>query len=240
MHINPTRRSPRRTAAAGPEPARWAWASDLCPFCRRRVSSARGTAASVSSDPVSGPPPSDGCARSWAARASSSERGPISGPTGVPGWPRSATMRSFAANYLKHRLADSGAFDIPFARHCMHEFIASSATLKRETGVRTLDVAKRLLDKGFHAPTVYFPLTVEEAMLIEPTETESSRRSTHSLTRSSRSRARRSRSPAGDRSAPHHAGPPARRSRRCPAARPALAAGRRERRPLPRLTFGTC
>jgi glycine dehydrogenase subunit 2 len=55
----------------------------------------------------------------------------------------------------------------------MHEFIASAASLKRQTGVRTLDVAKRLLDKGFHAPTVYFPLTVDEGMLIEPTETES-------------------------------------------------------------------
>jgi glycine dehydrogenase subunit 2 len=78
-----------------------------------------------------------------------------------------------AANYLKHRVAETGAYDIPFPRACMHEFIASSASLKRHTGVRTLDVAKRLLDKGFHAPTVYFPLTVEEAMLIEPTETES-------------------------------------------------------------------
>jgi glycine dehydrogenase subunit 2 len=55
----------------------------------------------------------------------------------------------------------------------MHEFVASSATLKAETGVRTLDVAKRLIDYGFHPPTVYFPLTVEEALLIEPTETES-------------------------------------------------------------------
>jgi len=55
----------------------------------------------------------------------------------------------------------------------MHEFIASSASLKKRTGVRTLDVAKRLIDKGFHPPTVYFPLTVEEGMLIEPTETES-------------------------------------------------------------------
>src|SRR3970282_581224 len=60
-----------------------------------------------------------------------------------------------------------------FERPCMHEFIATAATLRRETGVRTLDVAKRLLDKGFHAPTIYFPLTVDEAMLIEPTETES-------------------------------------------------------------------
>ncbi|MGZ6270191.1 MAG: aminomethyl-transferring glycine dehydrogenase subunit GcvPB, partial [Candidatus Limnocylindrales bacterium] len=76
-----------------------------------------------------------------------------------------------AANYLRVRLA--GTFDVPFERPCKHEFVASAATLKRETGVRTLDVAKRLIDFGFHPPTIYFPLTVEEAMLIEPTETES-------------------------------------------------------------------
>ncbi len=64
-----------------------------------------------------------------------------------------------AANYLKHRLA--GTFDIPYDRPCMHEFVASAATLKRETGVRTLDVAKRLIDKGYHPPTIYFPLIVE-------------------------------------------------------------------------------
>jgi len=78
-----------------------------------------------------------------------------------------------AANYLKQRLADSGAYDIPFAGVCKHEFIASASSIKKRTGIRTLDIAKRLLDKGFHAPTVYFPLTVDEAMLIEPTETES-------------------------------------------------------------------
>ena len=76
-----------------------------------------------------------------------------------------------AANYLKHRLA--GAYVVPFERPCMHEFVASSTALKAATGVRTLDVAKRLIDKGFHPPTIYFPLTVDEALLIEPTETES-------------------------------------------------------------------
>jgi glycine dehydrogenase subunit 2 len=76
-----------------------------------------------------------------------------------------------AANYLKSRLA--GVVDVPFSRPCMHEFVASSASLKAETGIRTLDVAKRLIDYGFHHPTIYFPLTVEEALLIEPTETES-------------------------------------------------------------------
>jgi glycine dehydrogenase subunit 2 len=75
-----------------------------------------------------------------------------------------------AANYLKARLG--GVLDVPYGRPCMHEFVASAATLKAETGIRTLDVAKRLIDYGFHPPTVYFPLTVEEALLIEPTETE--------------------------------------------------------------------
>ena len=76
-----------------------------------------------------------------------------------------------AANYLKHRLGE--AYDIPYTRHCKHEFVASASTLKRETGVRTLDIAKRLIDFGFHPPTIYFPLIVDEGMLIEPTETES-------------------------------------------------------------------
>jgi glycine dehydrogenase subunit 2 len=76
-----------------------------------------------------------------------------------------------AANYLKARL--TGVLDVPYSRHCMHEFVVSGATLKAETGVRTLDVAKRLIDMGYHPPTIYFPHTVEESMLIEPTETES-------------------------------------------------------------------
>jgi glycine dehydrogenase subunit 2 len=76
-----------------------------------------------------------------------------------------------AANYLRHRLTD--AYDIPYDRHCKHEFVASAATIKHETGVRTLDIAKRLIDFGYHPPTIYFPLIVEEGMLIEPTETES-------------------------------------------------------------------
>ncbi|MBA2700201.1 MAG: hypothetical protein H0U58_00685 [Chloroflexi bacterium] len=76
-----------------------------------------------------------------------------------------------AANYLKSRLA--GTFDLPYDRPCKHEFVASAASLKAATGVRTLDIAKRLIDHGFHPPTIYFPLIVEEGMLIEPTETES-------------------------------------------------------------------
>ena len=76
-----------------------------------------------------------------------------------------------AANYLRHRLADT--FEMPFGQVSKHEFVASAEGLRRETGVRMLDIAKRLIDKGFHPPTIYFPLTVEEGMLVEPTETES-------------------------------------------------------------------
>ena len=77
-----------------------------------------------------------------------------------------------AANYLRGRLEADGAYEVPYAGPCGREFIASGAGLKRATGVRTLDVAKRLIDKGFHPPTIYFPQTMDEAMLIEPTETE--------------------------------------------------------------------
>jgi len=74
------------------------------------------------------------------------------------------------ANYLKKLL--SKYFYLPFERHCKHEFIITPKNLK-EYGVHTLDIAKRLLDYGYHPPTIYFPLIVEEAMMIEPTETES-------------------------------------------------------------------
>ena len=78
------------------------------------------------------------------------------------------------ANYLLARLRELCGDDLPlaFGERCMHEFVLSATPLKKATGVRTLDLAKRLLDHGFHPPTVYFPLLVDEALLIEPTETE--------------------------------------------------------------------
>jgi glycine dehydrogenase subunit 2 len=79
------------------------------------------------------------------------------------------------ANYLLARLkqADVARYlPVAFDRVCMHEFVLSGAPAKRELGIRTLDLAKRLLDFGVHPPTVYFPLLVDEALLIEPTETE--------------------------------------------------------------------
>jgi glycine dehydrogenase subunit 2 len=79
------------------------------------------------------------------------------------------------ANYLLARLraGRAGRFlPVAFDRPCMHEFVLSGAPAKRELGVKTLDVAKRLLDFGFHPPTIYFPLLVDEALMFEPTETE--------------------------------------------------------------------
>jgi glycine dehydrogenase subunit 2 len=79
------------------------------------------------------------------------------------------------ANYLLAKLKELGVTEyLPpaFDRTCMHEFVLSGAPMKRELGLRTLDLAKRLLDHGFHPPTVYFPLLVDEALLVEPTETE--------------------------------------------------------------------
>jgi glycine dehydrogenase subunit 2 len=74
------------------------------------------------------------------------------------------------ANYLLARLKD--AYELPFDRLCMHEFVLSARGLKRDHGITALDVAKRLMDYGFHPPTIYFPLVVPEALMIEPTETE--------------------------------------------------------------------
>jgi glycine dehydrogenase subunit 2 len=75
------------------------------------------------------------------------------------------------ANYLRSRLKD--IFEVPHAGPCMHEFVASARTLRRTKKISAMDIAKRFLDFGFHAPTVYFPLVVPEAIMIEPTETES-------------------------------------------------------------------
>ena len=126
-------------------------------------------------------------------------------------------------------------YEIPFDRPCKHEFVASAASSRRATGVRTLDVAKRLIDKGFHPPTIYFPLTVEEGMLIEPTETESLETldafADALLEIAREARESRSWSPAP----PRRAGPPPRRGDRGAPAEPPLAGHDRRPDALPRL-----
>ncbi|WP_409301637.1 aminomethyl-transferring glycine dehydrogenase subunit GcvPB [Peribacillus sp. SCS-155] len=89
------------------------------------------------------------------------------GPDGLKAVTENAVIN---ANYMMRRLAPF--YDLPYDRHCKHEFVLSGKRQKK-LGVRTLDIAKRLLDFGYHPPTIYFPLNVEECMMIEPTETES-------------------------------------------------------------------
>lgn len=89
------------------------------------------------------------------------------GPDGLKAVTEYAVLN---ANYMMRRLAPY--YDLPFDKHCKHEFVLSGKRQKK-LGVRTLDIAKRLLDFGYHPPTIYFPLNVEECIMIEPTETES-------------------------------------------------------------------
>jgi glycine dehydrogenase subunit 2 len=90
---------------------------------------------------------------------------------GRDGLARVGELAVLNANYLKERL--KGIFNLPYDRLCKHEFVLSARALKEKHGITALDVAKRLLDFGIHPPTVYFPLIVQEALMIEPTETES-------------------------------------------------------------------
>ncbi len=90
---------------------------------------------------------------------------------GKEGIPEASTNAVLNANYLMHKLKD--AYEMAFDTSCMHEFVMSLEGLKKDTGVSALDVAKRLLDFGIHPPTMYFPLIVHEALMVEPTETES-------------------------------------------------------------------
>jgi glycine dehydrogenase subunit 2 len=84
------------------------------------------------------------------------------------------------ANYLKARLAELSEYiPVAYDRTCMHEFVLSGRGAKEKLGIKTLDIAKRLLDHGVHPPTVYFPLLVDEALMIEPTETEPKERLDH-------------------------------------------------------------
>jgi len=93
---------------------------------------------------------------------------------GAEGLKDSSEVAVLNANYLLARLrAEVGdLLPLAFGERCMHEFVLSGAPMRKQLGIRTLDLAKRLLDHGMHPPTVYFPLVVEEALLIEPTETE--------------------------------------------------------------------
>jgi len=94
---------------------------------------------------------------------------------GAAGLREASEVAVLNANYLLARLRQEGVLEllpVAYDRLCMHEFVLSGAPMKRELEIKTLDLAKRLLDHGVHPPTVYFPLVVEEALMVEPTETE--------------------------------------------------------------------
>ncbi|MEG1774694.1 MAG: aminomethyl-transferring glycine dehydrogenase subunit GcvPB, partial [Oscillospiraceae bacterium] len=90
---------------------------------------------------------------------------------GRSGIPEAAENAVLNANYLMARLKEcyTMAYDVP----CMHEFVMTLEPLKKECGVSAMDIAKSLLDAGMHPPTMYFPLIVHEALMVEPTETDS-------------------------------------------------------------------
>jgi glycine dehydrogenase subunit 2 len=118
------------------------------------------------------PPKSIGRVHSWHGNALALARAySYILANGGDGLRRVAEAAVLNANWLRHRLR--GIYDIPYDRPNMHEFVASTTSLKKAAGLRAVDAAKRLLEEGFHAPTTYFPLIVDEALMIEPTETES-------------------------------------------------------------------
>ena len=101
---------------------------------------------------------------------------------GADGLKEASEVAVLNANYLKALMAEPGIAEylpIAFDRTCMHEFVLSGQGAKDELGIRTLDIAKRMLDHNVHPPTVYFPLLVDEALMIEPTETETKERLDH-------------------------------------------------------------
>ena len=170
--------SASRTAAAARAPARSPSPSGSSPSCRGRRWSAR------EGDNGDGPsfdldlerPKSIGRLRGFQGNFGVFVRSyAYILSLGADGLAEASETAVLNANYLKARLAEGRAGErlpVAFDRHCMHEFVLSGKPMKRELGLATLDLAKRLLDFGFHPPTVYFPLLVDEALMVEPTETE--------------------------------------------------------------------
>jgi glycine dehydrogenase subunit 2 len=94
---------------------------------------------------------------------------------GINGLNKIAEFSVLNANYLAHKISEIPGFNLAYGTERLrkHEFVISCSKLKRDTGVTAKHVAKRMLDYGIHAPTIYFPPIIEEALMIEPTETES-------------------------------------------------------------------
>ena len=170
MHFNPhkTFSGPHGGGGPGAGPDRRPRRARAVPA--RAVLVARATTVATAST-TTAPSRSAACGASSATSACWCAPTPTSARTAPTACARVSENAVLNANYL---LAPREAHSaVPHGDRCMHEFVASAAPLKSERGVSAMDIAKRLLDYGFHAPTVYFPLIVHEAMMIEPTETES-------------------------------------------------------------------
>ncbi len=118
---------------------------------------------------------SGACAASTATTAASCAPTPTSARSAPTACKDASEVAVLNANYLLARLREHGVAEhlpLAYGELCMHEFVLSGGPMKRALQIKTLDLAKRLLDFGFHPPTVYFPLLVEEALMVEPTETE--------------------------------------------------------------------
>ena len=92
---------------------------------------------------------------------------------GRDGLKETAEIAVLNSNYMKEKIIDKGGYELPYKKLRKHEFVLSCDKLKQEKNIRAMDIAKRLLDYGLHPPTIYFPLIVKEALMIEPTESES-------------------------------------------------------------------
>ena len=179
VHFNLHKTFTQPHGGGGPGSGPIAVSDRIEPFLPRpqvvRREGSNGSAESGSTSTTSGRSRSGACAASTATSASSSARTPTSARSGADGLKEASETAVLNANYLKALLGREGIAEylpLAFDRHCMHEFVLSGRGAKEKLGIKTLDIAKRLLDHEVHPPTVYFPLLVDEALMIEPTETE--------------------------------------------------------------------
>ena len=185
-----TRPSRRRTAGAVRAPGRSRSTTSSCRSCPGRASCARSDGGAFRLERAGERPQSIGRVRSYQGSTGVLVRAYAYMLAHGGERPGGGQRGRRSGRELPAPARRRGTYEMPFDQICKHEFVASAEALRKETGVRMLDIAKRLIDKGFHPPTIYFPLTVEEGMLVEPTETEIGRDAGRVRRRADRDRAR--------------------------------------------------
>ncbi len=170
MHYNPHKTFSGPHGGGGPGAGPIAVRGHLAPFLPAPLV-ARDAGRHRFASTTIGPSRSAACGRSSATPACLFRAYCYIRSQGPDGLKRIAQNAVLNANYLMSLVKD--VYPVPYGGRCMHEFVASARSLAKDRGIRAMDIAKRLIDFNFHAPTVYFPLIVPEALMIEPTETES-------------------------------------------------------------------